>query len=143
MQSVQQCAEVTLSTALGRGFAVVWTFGGSIAGRRLAILLDSPLCNVAGRPRHSFTGLLVSVMRWHGSQVPEIMWGRVLLVWSNGGDVWVVLCWFLTKSTRVPQTPFWCNSDRYHDPGVSFWMGKKSTLALMCHFGQCIFSSPL
>lgn len=43
----------------------------------------------------------------------------------------------------VPQSLCWCNSERYHDPGVSFWMGKKSILALMSHGGQYVFSSPL
>lgn len=143
MQSAQRCAGVTLSTVLGRDFAAVWVFGSSAAGSGLAIPLDSPLCNIAARPRRCFTGLLVPVTRWHGSRTTEIMWGRVLSGWSNWGDVWVMLGWLLTKCTLVPQSLCWCNSERHRDPGVSFWMGNKSTLALMRHFGQYIFSSPL
>lgn len=142
MQRAQQCAGDAERCAAER-LCSGGVAGSSIPGSRLAAPLDSPLHNIAARPRHSFTGLPVSIMCWRGSRAPEITWGRVLSGWSNGGDVWVVLCWLLTKSTLVPQSLCWCNSERYHDPGVSFWMGKKSILALMCHGGQYIFSSPL
>lgn len=68
----------------------MWMFGGSTAGSRLAIPLGSPLHNIAARPRHSFTGLLVFITHRCGRRTVEIMWGRVLSGWSHGGNVWVV-----------------------------------------------------
>lgn len=49
---------------VGRGFTVVWMFGGSVAGSRLASLWGSPLHNIAARPRQfhrsaSFHNVLV------------------------------------------------------------------------------------
>lgn len=78
MQRAQQCAGDAEHCAAER-LCSGGVAGSSIPGSRLAAPLDSPLHNIAARPRHSFTGLPVSIMCWRGSRAPEITWGQSVI----------------------------------------------------------------